>query len=307
MCAQQSQVEKPLLEITLAKKPKNNNFKRFLLFRNQNREQLRFPIYFKKKKGLVYRAVDFPDGLDAFGKLMQDGNRSFWDNIWLENRRGKTDLEIERIKFVLDYNGHNGSAIGKITFIDSIAGVTLKAGMDKIRLNRFAYGTKYKAANLQLNEPEFVRLAIRDIGKFGSDELNPGDADNPKYGKKVKQGSPSFVAWYYHSGKIKVGRRVYNRKKYGDKLLDFFKETGRVSGYEPEKGKFISTKSKKSIEPKTGDFLQEKGKGGMAMLITHWDKDTRTATAVAGPSPVIVRKISFEKGEKGTGYWLGSI
>ncbi len=299
---------KPRMEIELRAKPDHKNFTRYLTFGNDKGKEVRIPVKFGKKKGLLYRSVKFPKGYDKMKKFVADGNRSFWDQVWLENRNGKTALDVGRVKLRITYSGAGKTAKRSFDIVDGEVNEVLGGGMTKVNLNPAAVESRYRKASLDLSSHPVARSAVRDLGKYGTDAVNGKEENvNPKYGRGVRQGSPSFAAWFYHDEKIKAGRQAFDRQKHGNDLREFFKSASRLSEWQVSKSEFIHTKTGKAVVPKPGDFLQDLSKGGMAMIVTAWDPEKCEINAVCGPKPVSLCRVRLKNIPEGKEYILGSI
>lgn len=302
------QLLEPKIEITLRTKPENNNFKRFLLFRDYEGNRVRFPVKFKKKKGLTYQSSEWPEGFELMQKFLDEGNRSFWDEIWLENRKGKTALDVGHVQMKLTIKGIGKSGKRSIEFINHDVNRVLEAGSTKINLNPAAIATRYRRARMKFEAPPVVRAALRDLGKYGTDAVNgTPQNENPKFGPSVKQGGPEFVAWYYHDEKVKVGKNVFDRPSAGDDLVAHFRSISRLGSWQKSKSGFYNTKTRKKVEPKAGDYLHDRREGGHAMLIVSWNPRRKMMRVLTGPKPVTLKRIDFSKLDADASYWLGSI
>ena len=295
------------LALFLSKDIPATRFKRFLHFRNENGIITRLPMRFRKQEGQVFLGKQDPDSNPILRQLCQPGNRSAWDSVWLENRRGKVPLSIDEVELVMDYSALKGAYPGKITLIKGKVGRHLGKGVQRIDLTPAMISFQYSQNQIDLNGPEVLRYASRDIGKFGSDGPTEKEPDNPKYGLKVKQGAPSFAAWYYHYAQLRIGRRKFSRKRYGDELLNFFQSCKRLASWHPSKGAFVNQHHKKIVAPQPGDYLVSKRKKEGGMIVLDWDPQSRLLKGITGPFPVMVTEIQFVPGKKVPGYFLGSI
>lgn len=293
------------LALSLAKDIPATRFKRFLHFRNENGIITRLPMRFRRQEGQLF--LGEPEETPVLKELCRPGNRSAWDSVWLENRRGKVPLSIDEVEMTLDYSAMRGAYPGKVTLIKGKVERHLGKGVQRIDLTPAMISTQYAQNQIDLNGPEVLRFASRDIGKFGSDGPTEKDPDNPKYGLKTKHGAPAFAAWYYHYAQLRVGRRKFSRKRYGDELLDFFKTCKRLASWHPSKGAFINLHSKKASLPKPGDYLVSKRKKEGGMIVLQADPQSHLVKGITGPFPVMVTEIQFVPGKKVPGYFLGSI
>lgn len=85
----------PEITIEMSSQPEHNDFDRFLTFKDHTGAYKRLKVSFRKKSGLVWESVGFPNGIRNLEFLAEKNNRSFWDRIYLENRGGSTTLPIK--------------------------------------------------------------------------------------------------------------------------------------------------------------------------------------------------------------------
>ena len=85
----------PEITIEMRYQPIHNNFSRYLTFKDHTGAYKRLKVAFKKKSGLTWEAVSFPNGIGALEYLAEKNHRSYWDRMYLENRGGSTLLPIK--------------------------------------------------------------------------------------------------------------------------------------------------------------------------------------------------------------------
>ena len=203
----------PKVTLVMNSQPAHNNFDRFLSFENHSGKRKRFKIAFRKRSDLIWESDSFPDGIAVLKSLVDTNNRNYWDRIFLENRGGSTTLPIKHIKIMIRYDNPSGSSPhgsnhvingldlssinhAQIPIIDWEINMTLLSGYDKMDLSEFRKRSLHKWAGLTSDDPPFVRRAIEDIGKSGSDGSDKY-GNNPKYGGAVSDLCSEFVSWYY--------------------------------------------------------------------------------------------------------------
>ncbi len=98
------------------------------------------------------------------------GHRSYWDNLFFENRGGTTTLFIRHLKLVMRYADPPGSSPkginhAEIPMVDWDLNMSLLAGDDEIDLTEFAKRSLHGWAGLADSDPGVVRRAVHDVGK----------------------------------------------------------------------------------------------------------------------------------------------
>ncbi len=333
----------PKITLDLEKPFFRNKFNRYLSFEDHNGAVKRLKVNFKKKSLTTYESDAFPEGILELTSLVHPGNRSFWDNIYLENYGAPNTISIKHLKIVMRYNNPPGSSPdasdyvvngldlslidhAEIPIVDWSINMDLLGGKDRIALNEFRKRSLYKWAGITEDDPDFIRAVVEDFGKSGSDgsDQYPG---NPKYGGAIKLLCSEFVSWYYHEFGIKVNGESLADIVATQELHDLFKAEGKLYYYNSgnKTQAFVHATTGEVYTPKSGDYLERRGPNGAehSMIIYRWlPKDTSSsnvndqenqALVINGPWPVTLRLVKIHKDEKATGdgnpkdYWLGRI
>ncbi|NUQ23327.1 MAG: hypothetical protein HUU34_05195 [Saprospiraceae bacterium] len=333
----------PKITIVLSRPPAHNNFDRHLSFQDHTGAFIRLKVSFKKISGLTWGVSAFPDGIEALQSLVYPGNRSYWDRMYLENRGGDTTLHIKHLKIVMCYNNPSGSSPdvskqivnglnlslinhAEIPIVDWDINMPLLSGYDKIELTEFRKRSLYRWAGVTDDDPDFVRAAIEDCGKSGSDGSDQY-GKNPKYAGDITELCSEFVSWYYYEHGIKVNGKSLKDITSTKTLHELFKAEKKLYRYNSGTSNqyFINDDSGETYVPKSGDYLERRGPDGAehSMLIYRWvPKDPNATKAddklnqilvINGPWPVTLRLVKIHKEEKMTGegypkdYWLGRV
>jgi len=333
----------PKITIEMSSQPAHNNFDRHLSFEDHTGAFLRLKVSFRKKSGLTWEATAFPEGIGNLQSLVNPGNRSYWDNLYLESRGGTTSLPIKHLKIVMIYDDPPGSSPhgsrhvvngldlslvnhAEIPIVDWDINMTLFSGYDKIILNEFRKRTLYQWAGITDEDPDFVRAAIEDCGKSGSDGSDQYGS-NPKYGGGIDNLCSEFVSWYYYEHGIKVNGKSLRDIAGAQKLHDLFKAEKKLYRYNSGTSlqNFVHAETGAVYIPKSGDYLERRGPDGAehSMIMYRWvpkdpaaakaDDQLNQALVVNGPWPVTLRLVKIHKDEKATGdgypkdFWLGRV
>jgi hypothetical protein len=317
----------PQLTLELSSAPAHNDFTRHLTFEDHTGARKRLPMKFRKTGTLAWQIDSFPEGIGELRSLVDPGNRSFWDNIYLENRGGTTSLPIKHMKLVMRYQDPPGSSPkginhAEIPMVDWDINVSLLAGEDEIALNEFARRSLQKWAGLVDSDPSVVRQAVQDIGKSGSDGSD-GFGSNPKFGAGIDNLCSEFVSWYYYQEGIKVNGQSVRDIVGTQQLHDLFSGAGRLYRYNSGTNlqAFVHTTSGAAYTPKAGDYLERRGPDGAehSMIMYRWlpgnpgaslaDDRLNQAVVVNGPWPVTLRLVKIHKDETTAGkdFYLGRV
>jgi hypothetical protein len=333
----------PKITIEMSSQPAHNNFDRYLSFEDHTGAFKRLRVRFRKTSGLTWEAVSYPYGISVLESMVDMGNRSFWDKIYLENRGGSTELPIKHLKIVMVYDNPSGvsphhsnhvvngldlSLINhaEIPIVDWEVNMSLMSGYDKIDLSEFRKRSLYKWAGLTADDPDFVRAAIEDCGKSGSDGSDQYGR-NPKYGARIDLLCSEFVSWYYYEHNIRVNGQSLRDISGAQQLHDLFKAEGNLYRYNSgtRLQDFVHSETGEKYTPKPGDYLERRGPGGAehSMIMYRWlpkdpsaskaDDRQNQALVINGPWPVTLRLVKIHKDEKATGdgypkdFWLGRI
>lgn len=317
----------PEIILELSEQIASRNFSRYLTFESASGERKRLKVRFRHKEDLIWEATDFPNGLAALHSLVDPGNRELWDHIYLENRGGRMSLPIRHLKLVMVYDNPPGTNPKvsdhlidgmdlaeinhkRIPLVDWEINMELLTGFDRISLDEFRIRTLYKWAHISEADPEFVRAAVRDFGKSGSDGFDK-HGKNPKYGGQIRLLCSEFVSWYYYQYGIQVHGKSLRDIEGTQQLHDLFEAEEELYAYkdEGETGGFFNTKTGERYLPQPGDYLERRGPNGAehSMMIYRWlpkdptswnDSDREDmALVINGPWPVTLRLVRIERDE----------
>ena len=322
----------PRVILDMSEKPAHSSFSRYLTFHDYTGRRKRLKIAFRKTSSLRWEGESFPSGIESLRSLVNTGNRSYWDHMFLENRGGRTTLPIERLRIVMRYQNPSGLSPehinhAEIPVVDWPIGMRLLAGYDEICLDEFAQRSRYAWAEIDESDPKVTRIVSADLGKSGSD--GPGQdryEDNPKYDKRINLLCSEFVSWYYYEANTKIngsGHRDKLRDITGTQSLhDLFKAEGALYRYDNSSRlqSFVDARTNERYIPQPGDFLERRkdGKASHSMIMYRWlpgdpnasDHDRyNRAIVFNGPWPVTLRLVRIHEDEKNLGvdFWLGKI
>src|SRR5215213_3521760 len=200
----------PTIILDLSAPPAHDSFNRYLTFQNHTGQRKRLNIAFRKSGLLRWESDSFPDGIAALKSMVDTGNRSYWDHMFLENRGGQTTLSIERLQIIMRYQNPAGLSPdylnhAEIPIVDWPIGMQLLSGDDEICLDEFARRSRHAWAGVEASDPDLIRTVADDLGKSGSDgEGQDPYGSNPKYGAGIDNLCSEFVSWYYYEQNVKV-------------------------------------------------------------------------------------------------------
>jgi hypothetical protein len=323
----------PKIAIDMSEQPAHSSFSRYLTFQNHNGQRKRLKIAFRKTGALRWESDSFPDGIDALKSLVNTGNRSYWDRIFLENRGGSTTLPIERLQIIMCYQNPAGLSPdhlnhAEIPVVDWPIGMKLLSGHDEICLDEFARRSKFSWSGIEESDPAVIRMVADDLGKSGSDGRGQDQyGDNPKYGSGIDNLCSEFVSWYYHEQDIKVNGKSLRDIVGAQQLHDLFKAEGNLYRYNSgtRLQAFVHAETNERYIPQPGDYLERRGPDGAehSMIMYRWlpgnssaansHEQYNRAIVFNGPWPVTLRLVRIHEDEKrvGEGYpkdfWLGKI
>ena len=300
-------------------------------------------VRFTKKSSLTWESDSFPNGLDELTSLVNQGNRSYWDKLYLENCGGSTALTIKNIKIIIVYDNPPGTSPhqsnhvvdglylslinhAEIPIIDWELNMELLSGYDTIDLTEFRKQSLRKWAGTNNDDPAFVRSAIEDCGKSGSDGSDQY-VSNPKYGGAIEKLCSEFVSWYYYEHGVKVNGTSLKDIVGTQELHNLFRAEGRLYRYNSGTNLqgFVHADTGEKYIPKSGDYLERRGPDGAehSMLFYRWlpkdpsssraDDQLNQALVINGPWPVTLRLVKIHKDELATGadypkdFWLGRV
>jgi hypothetical protein len=325
----------PNVIIDMTEPPEHNSFSRYLTFQDHAGRRKRLKIAFRKAGALRWESDSFPDDIDALKSLVDTGNRSYWDRLFLENRGGRTTLPIKQMQITMRYQNPPGRSPdhlnhAEIPIVDWPIGMKLLAGYDEICLDEFARRSRYAWAGVEASDPDVIRMAADDLGKSGSDgEGQDQYGRNPKYRNGIDNLCSEFVSWYYYEQNIKVNGKSLRDIINTQQLHDLFKAEGNLYRYNSgdHLQDFVHAETNQRYTPQPGDFLERRGPDGAehSMIMYRWlpgDPDAANshdrynrAIVFNGPWPVTLRLVRIHEDEKRVdsenGYpkdfWLGKI
>jgi hypothetical protein len=325
----------PNIIIDMSERPAHTSFSRYLTFQDHAGRRKRLKIAFRKTGSLRWESDSFPNGIDALKSLVDTGNRSYWDHLFLENRGGRTTLPIERMQIIMRYQNPPGRSPdhlnhAEIPIVDWPIGMTLFAGHDEICLDEFARRSRYAWAGVEASDPDVIRMVADDLGKSGSDGNGQDQyGQNPKYRDRIDNLCSEFVSWYYYEQNIKVNGKSLRDIVNAQQLHDLFKAEGNLYRYNSgtRLQDFVHAETNQRYTPQPGDYLERRGPDGAehSMIMYRWlpgdpgaanshDRYNR-AIVFNGPWPVTLRLVRIHEDEKRVdsenGYpkdfWLGKI
>jgi hypothetical protein len=325
----------PNIIIDMSERPAHTSFSRYLTFQDHAGRRKRLKIAFRKTGSLRWESDSFPNGIDALKSLVDTGNRSYWDHLFLENRGGRTTLPIERMQIIMRYQNPPGRSPdhlnhAEIPIVDWPIGMTLFAGHDEICLDEFARRSRYAWAGVEASDPDVIRMVADDLGKSGSDGNGHDQyGQNPKYRDRIDNLCSEFVSWYYYEQNIKVNGKSLRDIVNAQQLHDLFKAEGNLYRYNSgtRLQDFVHAETNQRYTPQPGDYLERRGPDGAehSMIMYRWlpgdpgaanshDRYNR-AIVFNGPWPVTLRLVRIHEDEKRVdsenGYpkdfWLGKI
>ncbi|MCB9232370.1 MAG: hypothetical protein H6581_11945 [Bacteroidia bacterium] len=299
-------LSQPTIEIKLKEAPEKENFVRYFTFVNKERKSRRLKVKFGRKKGLTFVAKSFPKGIDVLNSFLKPENRSHWDKMVLENRGGQLDLQIKRLKFVLNYsNGKKKNSVS-VPILDGSLNRILDKGKARIQLNTLSARTRSKSAGLDASAAPLIRKAVQDLGKYGYPDgiMIPGLSDS----KAKSDQSKAFALSYLIEFGVKLGEFAFTAEADYSDIPAVFRGKKRLSSYNKARKGFVNVSTRKVVQPVPGDYIEDRAEKGISGLITAWNPETKEATVIYGPYPVRTKVIDFANQPAGSpGYWLGSI
>jgi hypothetical protein len=319
----------PSIVLEFSVQPEHSSFTRYLTFQDCRRHRKRLPVAFRRTDALRWEADSFPEGIDVLRSLADQGNRTYWDHMFLENRGGRTTLRIQRLQIIMRYDNPPGLSPenvnhAEIPIVDRTLRKTLYAGNSEIRLDPYARSSRRTWCGLLATDPYVIRAVADDVGKSGSD--GPGQdryGRNPKYGAGLDNLCSEFVSWYYHQASITVNGKSLRDIIGTQELHDLFKAEGTLYRYNSGVNlrSFVHRDTGARYTPKPGDFLERRGEGKAqhSMILFRWLPEDRSATnthhqyhraiVFNGPWPVTLRQVRIHEDEinDGVDFWLGRI
>jgi hypothetical protein len=325
----------PKIVLDMSERPAHSSFTRYLTFQDHTGRRKRLKIAFRKTESLRWEIDSFPDGIEALKSLVDTGNRSYWDHMFLENRGGRTTLPIKRLQIIMRYQNPPGISPdhlnhAEIPIVDWPIGMQLLSGYDEICLDEFARRSRYAWAEVKESDPAVIRMVANDLGKSGSDGQGQDQYGyNPKYRARIDNLCSEFVSWYYHEQNITVNGESLRDIVNAQQLHDLFKAEATLYRYNSgtRLQDFVHAETNERYIPQPGDYLERRGPGGAehSMIIYRWLPGDSNATndhdrynraiVFNGPWPVTLRLVRIHEDEKRVdpehGYpkdfWLGKI
>lgn len=319
----------PRIILDLAAQPAHTSFNRYLTFQDHAGLRKRLNIAFRKTGPLRWEVDAFPDGIDALKSLVDMGNRSYWDHMFLENQGGQTTLSIARLQIIMRYQDPAGLSPdylnhAEIPIVDWPIGMSLLSGDDEICLDEFARRSRYAWSGVEESDSALIRRVAEDLGKSGSDGAGQDPyGSNPKYGAGIDNLCSEFVTWYYHAQNVTVNGKSLRDIVGAQQLHDLFKAEGTLYRYNSgtELQSFVHATTNARYTPRPGDYLERRGPEGAehSMIIYRWlpgapgaanlhDRYPR-AIVFNGPWPVTLRLVRIHEDELNADkdFWLGKI
>lgn len=319
----------PTIILDMSEQPAHSSFSRYLTFQNHADQRKRLKVAFRKTAPLRWESDSFPDGIGVLRSLVDTGNRSYWDHIYVENRGGSTTLPIDRLQIIMRYTDPPGLSPddlnhAEIPIVDWSIGMSLLAGYDEICLDEFARHSRYAWAGIEESDPSVVRMVADDLGKSGSDGQGQDQyGTNPKYGGEIDLLCSEFVSWYYYEQNITVNGKSLRDIVGTQQLHDMFNAEGNLYRYNSgtRLQDFVHAQTGERYIPKPDDYLERRGPDGAehSMIIYRWlpgdpnasnshDRYNR-AIVLNGPWPVTLRLVRIHEDEinDNKDFWLGKI
>jgi hypothetical protein len=319
----------PRIVLEMTRQPANPLFSRYLTFQNYTGRRKRLTIAFRKTDTLRWESDSFPDGIDSLRSLAEQGNRGYWDHMYLESQPDTITLPIKRLTIAMCYHdapGHSPEDLNhkEIAIVDWPINMELLSVFDEICLDEFARRSRYAWCDVTVRDPLLVRRVAEDVGKSGSD--GPGQdqfGPNPKYGQGMEQLCSEFVSWYYHQGGITLNGQSLHNITSTQQMHDLFAAAGKLYRYDSGAGiqAFAHAATNERYTPRPGDLVERRGADGAehAMIMYRWlpgephaaNAHNRYNRAIVfnGPWPVTLRLVRIQEDEAagGVDFWLGRI
>lgn len=301
--------------------------------------RISIPLAFTRDHGLVwtfdtaaaYLSADATtraragEALHRLGTLVDLGNRTYWDRMFLANRGGSKALEVARLRIALTYGGVTYDrppelAEREIAIVDAAIGARLAGGDGEINLTSAASRTRRALVGVDARSSDLLKLLADDLGKSGSDAAD-SFGRNPKYGPRIDNLCSEFASWYYCQAGIKINNTSLRDVEGTQHLHDLFKAAGRLYSYNNSKDQMIKVGGDQTYVPRPGDLLERRGRAGAehSMIILRWEagnpsasaEHERSARAIVfnGPWPVFLREVRLRERERedGDDFYVGRI
>lgn len=319
----------PKVVLDLSAQPARSTFTRYLTFQNYARQRKHLAIRFKKTGALRWEVDRFPYGIDVLKSLADEGNRTYWDRMFLENRGDPTRLSIDRLQIVMCYDNPPGLSPenvnhAEIPIVDRRLRKVSPAGHNELRLDAYARASRRAWCGVLADDPLVVHQVAMDVGKSGSDGAgHDAYGRNPKYGAGLDNLCSEFVSWYYYEVGITVNGRTLRDIIGTQELHNLFRAEGTLYRYNSgvHLQSFVHRDTGARYRPRPGDFLERRAgdKAEHSMILFRWlpanpsatDPHHRYNRAIVfnGPWPVTLRQVRVHEDElPGTiDFWLGRI
>lgn len=329
------------VRLELGVDPGSASFVRHLEFIHHESDapRIQIPLAFTRGSGLVWsfdtaaaylssdRATRAYAGqaLHLLGRLVDLGNRTYWDRMVLANRGGSKALEVARLRIALTYGGVTYDrppelAEREIAIVDAALNARLPANDGQISLTNAAALTRRAFAGIDPDASQLLRLLADDLGKSGSDAAD-NFGGNPKYGPRIENLCSEFASWYYFQAGITIHNTSVRDVVETQSLHDLFKAAGRLYSYDNAADRLVKVGGTGTYVPRPGDFLERRGDGRAehSMIILRWIpgdpaasvEHEKTARAIVfnGPWPVFLREVRLRERERkdGDDYYVGRI
>jgi len=259
---------------------------------------------------LIYEAIldeTVPQELKKLQDMCLENNRSFWDEMLLENRDEIPELFIKHLFFAVTYNSTTQGCINDITILDWNIDQVFEHSYSRIYLNTYARFSRLKWVKETVKSitgknyvydantcPAFLAV-VRDIGKCGTSGFNMYDS-NPKYGAGEENLCSEFVSWYYYHTGACFGRKDFKDIRSATILIGLFEQADRKYEYNSVTKQFEDSLTQEVYQPQPGDYLWRTNQGH-AMMIAGWDEEANVAAVINGPWPVTLRTVDIQKDE----------
>jgi hypothetical protein len=301
---------KSQLRLTLDEIPSQDNFSCYLEFHDYEQNAVFIKFDFKKVGNLIYEAIldeTAPQELKKLQDMCLENNRSYWDEMLLENRDEIPELSIKHLFFTVSYNSTTKGCINDITILDWDIDQAFEQSYSRIYLNTYARFSRLEWVKETVKSitgkdyvydantvPAFL-AAVRDIGKCGTSGFNMYDS-NPKYGAGEENLCSEFVSWYYYSQGTPFGRKNFKDIFSATTLIGLFEQADRKYEYNSVTKQFEHSLTQEVYQPQPGDYLWRTNQGH-AMMIAGWDEEANVAAVINGPWPVTLRTVKIQKDE----------
>ena len=292
------------IEVRLKQSITTTQLTRYLVFTNRDGLVKTVAIEFVKTGSRHLLGKPTSDSLWELRSLVNLNNRSYWDEMTLENRGGSASLDIEWLEVWIDYDEHPRGISPMIAAEDD---VFLAAGIDTLTLDpvngrRRHVKDKFGWSEMEYRAlPEALRMMMDDIGKSGSsDESDSDSALNPKYmtGDDIDLCSET-VSWYYYETGTTLPREDFRDIEVHAVMYRAFRDAKRLYCYNKDSDAWVMKGYDDewidgvTYTPQPGDYFERsnssdygEASNGHAMMLVQWDPDRDIVDYVDGPWPI---------------------